>query len=124
MEDKNRIVVMGSDPLPEMTASEFKEKVGGILSNQQLADAFAFSSNKFWWIEDNEYDFEEGTPEHKKAIEITDEWWALMDEYKELIFDILREEGTEIPSKGQIVALEPFMKKYGYCDGNGWWIKA
>lgn len=123
MEDKNRIVVMGSDSLPEMTALEFKEKVGMISNNQQLADAFAFSSNKFWWVEDNEYDFEEGTFEHKRAIEITDEWGALMDGYKNLIFDILREEGTEIPDKGQIVVLEPFMKRYGYRDGNGWWIK-
>lgn len=27
-----------------------------------------------------------------------------------------------IPRTKQIVVLEPFMKRNGYMDGNGWWV--
>lgn len=46
-----------------------------------------------------------------------------MDEYKERIFEILIHEGISIPETKQIEMLAPFMKRNGYIDGNGWWIK-
>lgn len=115
--------VMSQEPIPNMSASEVRAYFVNKKTEKDLADAFAVASNKFWWVEDNEYDYEEGTPEHKMACAITDEWGTLMDEYKKRIFEILTNEGVSIPSKGQIEVLKPFMARFGYIDGNGWWIK-
>ena len=114
---------MSQEPILNMSASEVRAYFVNKKTEKDLADAFAITSNKFWWVEDNEYDYEEGSPEHKKACTITDEWGTLMDEYKKRIFEILTNEGVSIPPKGQIEVLKPFMARFGYVDGNGWWIK-
>ena len=119
----NDIVIMASEPISNKTPSDVRGYFAERKSERDLADAFAIASNKFWWVEDNVYDYEKGTPEYIAACAITDEWGALMDEYEERIFMILRNEGVEIPEKGRIKVLEPFMKRNGYIDGNGWWIK-
>lgn len=108
---------------PNLTAAEVKAYFTDKHTEKDLADAFAIVHNKFWWVEDNEYDYEDGTPEHKAARATTDEWGALMDEYKKQIFEILINEGVAIPSTGQIKVLELFMARYGYANGNGWWIE-
>lgn len=87
-----------------------------------MAKAFAAASNKFWWVEDNIYDYPEGTPEHQEACRITDAWGAVMDELEHEIFAILRREGVEIPKTGRIGVLVPFMERNGYCDRGGWWV--
>ena len=115
--------VMAQEPIPNMSASEVRTYFAYKKTEKDLADAFAVVSNKFWWVEDNEYDYEEGTPEHKMACAITDEWGNLMHEYKKRIFEILTNEGVVIPKTGQIEVLKPFMARFGYIDGNGWWIK-
>ena len=88
-----------------------------------MADAYALTNNKFWWVEDNVYDFDEGTPEYEEACAISDEWYTLMDEYEKRIFEVLTREGILIPKTKRITVLAPFMKKYGYIDANGWWVK-
>jgi len=115
--------IMGEEPLFNMTPQDLQERFSGTLSENELATAFALSSNEFWWVEDNVYDYEEGTPEHREARRITDEWCKIMEHYEEQIFDILRKEGVEIPDTGRIVVLVPFMERNGYFDGNGWWIE-
>lgn len=115
--------IMGEEPLSDMTPQDLQNHFSGSLTEKELATAFALSSNEFWWVEDNVYDYEEGTPEHKEAKRITDEWCCLMEHYEEQIFDILRTEGVEIPDTGRIVVLIPFMERNGYLDGNGWWIE-
>lgn len=115
---------MGGEPLKGISPSEFKCRVEPFTTTQDLADAFAATSNEFWWVEDNEYDFEKETEEYKRAVALTDEWGALLDKYEEMIFEILRGEGVEIPPTGRIVVLVPFMKRYGYDDMGGWWIKS
>ena len=123
MENLNDVIVMASEPIPNKTPSDVRNFFATRDTEKHLADAFALTSNKFWWVEDNVYDYEEGTPEHAAARDLADEWGALMDEYEEKIFMILRNEGAEIPETGRIKILEPFMKRNGYRDGNGWWIK-
>ena len=115
--------VMAKEPIPDMSAAEVKAYFADKNSEKDLADAYAIAHNKFWWVEDNEYDYEAGTPEYNAACAITDKWAALMDEYKKQIFEILNSEWVTIPAAGQIKVLEPFMARYGYTDGNGWWIK-
>ena len=117
------MIVMAKEPVPNMSAAEVKAHFADKHTEKDLADAYAITHNKFWWAEDNEYDFEEGTPEHKAACAITAEWGALMNEYKKRILDMLANEGVTIPATAQIKVLEPFMARYGYADSNGWWIK-
>ena len=123
IDNLNDIVIMVSEPIPDKNPTDVRNYFAERKTEKDLADAFALTSNKFWWVEDNVYDYEEGTPEHIAACAITDEWGALMDEYEERIFMILRSEGVDISETGRIKVLEPFMKRNGYRDGKGWWIK-
>lgn len=115
--------IMAKEPIPNMSAAEVKAYFAEQDTDKDLADAYAIAHNKFWQIEDDEYDYEVGTPGHKASRAITDEWGALMDEYKKRIFEILTKEGMTIPATGQIKVIEPFMARHGYYDGNGWWVK-
>ena len=78
---------MAKEPVPNMSAAEVKAYFDDKHTEKDLADAYAIAHNKFWWVEDNEYDYEEGTPEHTAACAITEEWGSLMDEYKVEIFE-------------------------------------
>ena len=117
------IFIMGQEPNPNLTIEKANQLFAEIKTEKDIAELFALVENKAWWIEDEVYDFDEGTEEYKKAVEKTDIWFALADKLKDLIFSILKSEGVQIPSKGQIVVLEPFMKRNGFINGNGWWIK-
>ena len=118
------MVVMAKEPVPNMSAAEVKAYFENKHTEKDVADAYAIAHNKFWWVEDNEYDYQEGTPEHISARAITDEWGALMTEYKTRIFDILTSEGVTIPATGQTEILVPFMVRNGYANINGWWIES
>ena len=115
--------VMCGEPSPNLTIEKAYQIFNEIKTEKDIANLFAVVENKAWWIEDEIYDFEEGTEEHRKAVERTDMWFSLADKLKEMIFDILKSENIEIPDKGQIVVLEIFMKRNGFRDGQGWWIK-
>ena len=113
--------VMGSEPIPGWKPEEIQEWYIQHHTEAGLAQAFAAASNKFWWVEDNVYDYEEGTPEHQEACRITDKWEKLMESLEEEILTILMDEGVAIPEKGRIRVLIPFMERNGFSDGNGWW---
>ena len=115
--------VMANEPIPNMSVADVKAYFADKHTDNDLADAYAITHNKFWWVEDNEYDYEEGTPEHKIACAITDEWGSLMDAYKEKIFEILIREGVISPKTGQTEVLKPSMARFGSIERNGWWIK-
>lgn len=120
------IVIMGSDPLPGMSLEEIWVIAKNYYTTQELVDAYARAHNKFWWLEDDEYDFEEGTEGHKKACVVTDAWQQVMDYLEERIIECAIEEGLfaeRQPDSGIVEQLEAFMRKYGYRDGRGWWIK-
>ena len=116
--------IMAREPIPDMSAADVRKFFADKNTEKDLADAFAITSNKFWWVEDNTYDYEEGTPEHKKACDIADAWGALMDEYEQRILAILASEGVTIPETGRIKVLVIFMERHGYENGGGWWIRA
>jgi hypothetical protein len=97
--------VMTKEPIPDMNAAEVRAYFADKHTEADLADAYALASNKFWWVEDNEYDYEVGSPEHKAACAITDEWKTLMVEYEKRIFEILTNEGVVIPEVGRIKVL-------------------
>lgn len=112
-----------SEPTPSKTAADVRSYFDERKTERDLADAYAISHNKFWWFEDDLYDYEKGTPEYKAVRATVDEWGELLDGYKEKIFAILRSEGVIIPETGHIEVMRPFMERNGYVDGSGWWIK-
>ena len=57
------ILIMGFEPDPERTPEDVRQWYSQDRSEAGLAKAFAAASNKFWWVEDNIYDYPEGTPE-------------------------------------------------------------
>lgn len=117
------MIVMGPDTYSEFTLEISEELYAEIKTEQNLADIFAIVSNKFWIIEDDEYNYEVDTEEYIKAYRITDEWEKLLNRIESAIFEILKSEGVVIPDKGQITVLEPFMKRNGYIFDSGWWVK-
>ena len=114
--------VMAKEPLPAMSIEQAWELYRQIKTEYDLASLFAEVSNKYWWVEDNVYDFETDTEEYKAACKTADRWEELYDALREKIFYILKTEGIEIPTKGQIVILNPFMERNGFFDGSGWWV--
>lgn len=121
--EEGPIYIMGGDPAPGLTAEYAVKAAEEIETEEELAVLFAMVDNKTVFVEDEIYDFEEGTEEWKRAVENTDFWFDLEKKLRNRIFGILRAEGVEIPATRQIVVLEPFMKRNGYFNGRGWWIR-
>ncbi len=117
-----KAVIMGGDPAANLTLEQAEEAAGKLNTESELAKLYAAVHNKSWWIEDQIYDFDTDTEEYRKAAELTDSWFALEHKLRSKIFEILKSEGVEIPETGQITVLEPFMRRTGFKDGQGWWI--
>ena len=93
---------------------------------QELVDAYVNVHNKFWYIEDDLYDYEEGTEEYERFRSIVETWGEMMDELDSRIMKKAEEQGLLAPrqkNSGTVKQLEAFMDKYGYRDGCGWWVK-
>ena len=59
---------MCQEPSPDLTIEKANEIFDKIETEKDIADLFAIVDNKAWWIEDEEYDFEEGTEEYHCVI--------------------------------------------------------
>ena len=123
MNGNEAIFIMAEDPTPEITPQDIKCQYSLPLAENELAEVFAITSNKFWWMEDIVYDYDEESPEYKQAKALVTEWQSLMELYEVQIFGILESEGVVIPERGQIDVLIPFMERNGYEDCAGWWMK-
>lgn len=89
------------------------------LSESALADLFSEVSNAsgmlmYLVVEDSNYESEVQSYEN------------LYVKLKNRIIEILKVESVyaDIDSLPYHYAVLPFMKRYGYKDGNGWWIKS
>lgn len=119
-------VVLAGDPLPYKTIDEMRQDIEDIKSTQELVDAYVHVHNKFWLLEDDVYDFEEGTSEYNEACVVVDAWGDLMDDLDRKVMEAARKEGLLIARQqnaGTTKQLKVFMEKYGFKDGCGWWIK-
>ncbi len=116
------VFVMAKEPAPDLTIKEAEKALSKIKNEKELAMLFAIAENKAWWIEDEIYDYKEGTEEYRLAVEKTDLWFLLADRLRYKIFAILIKEGVQIPIIGQKAILEPFMNRNGYKDNQGWWV--
>ncbi len=117
--------IMGGDPLPYMTVEQMWKEVEKIQSIQELVDVYATVHNKFWYIEDHIYDYEEGTDEYKRICYEIGEWADIRNHLHQRVMEEVDKEGFLYdyqPEKGCIKQLSRLMDKYGYYDGNGWWI--
>ena len=111
---------MGGDPLPDKSLEEMWVIAQTYSTTQELVNAYAGAHNKFFWIEDAEYDFEEGTEEYKKACEITDAWGKVLDYLEERVIASAIEDGLfaeKQPDSGLVEQLKPSMERYGYRNG-------
>ncbi len=108
---------------PPLSIQEFLDFFAGKNEEQDLADAYAVVHSQCFPSYVMSCDYEEGTPEYERARAISDAWYALESEYEQRIFAILTKEGVRIPKKGYISVLIPFMKRQGYSNYNGWWIR-
>lgn len=91
-----------------------------IEEEQELAEDYAMASNKAWLVEDDVYDYEEGTPEYQEACRVTDDWFAVEEILRNKIFTILKSEGVDVSAQRYIYVLKPFMERNGYREGGGY----
>ena len=115
-------VIMCGDPCPDKTPEDIWGMTKGKCSIQELVDAYVIAHNKFWWVEDEVYDYDEGTEEYDKACRITDAWAEVMDYLCDNLIKCASEDGILATGESHY-GLKPFMEKYGYRDGHGWWVK-
>ncbi len=115
--------IMGKEPTPDITIEKAYELYAAANKEYKIADVYAIVSNAFWWTAFDIDDYEVGSEEYKEAVLITDKWRELYSCIEKDIFKILESEGKIIPNVGLIVVLEPFMKRNGYRNENGWWVE-
>ncbi len=115
--------VMISDPLPNRTVAETETILSSYTTTQELADAYAVVHNKFWWVADNESDYDKCTNEYKKACDITDSWGELLNRFEDAIVSLERKTSAGEDSFIKNNVLKDFMKSHNYRDGRGWWVK-
>lgn len=119
-------VILAGDPLPDVSVEEMQQDISSITTTQELVDAYVNVHNKFWFIEDDLYDYDEGTDEYGKVQSVVDAWGDMMDELDRRIMETAAAEGLlaeRQPDSGMVKQLEAFMDKYGYRNGCGWWVK-
>lgn len=119
-------VVLTGDPIPDKNIDEMRKDVENITSTQELVNAYVTVHNKFWYIEDDLYDCNEDTIQYEKMRAEVDAWGALMNELDHKVLISASKAGLlaeKQPNFGTVKQLEAFMKKYGYRDGCGCWVK-
>lgn len=120
-------VVLCGDPLPNMTIEMANAAYDSPSSEKDTADLYAIVHNKYWYIEDDLYDYEAGSEEYNALAAVVDAWGDLMHKLEGRIKDILRPEyekrNEAMPETVMIRVYGPFMERNGYRDGRGWWIK-
>ena len=110
-------VIFASEPLQSFLPDDIRTWLKENYSEQNLADAFAGVSNKTMWLMHD-------ADEDSAVLDILEGWHKLYDELYSEIFEILtRENLVKNIKDGTHYIVKPFMEKYGYFDGGGWWIE-
>lgn len=120
------VTVFLRDPMPGKNINEMKQEIADIKTAQELVDAYVNIHNKFWFIEDDFYDYDEGTEKYEIAYKNVAAWGDMMQELDKRVMEAADQEGLlaeKQPNHGTIRQLKAFMDKYGYRDSCGWWIK-
>lgn len=118
-------VILCREPLAGVSPEEMREIALAAGTVQELADTFVSVWNQYGWIEDDLYDYPEGTEEYERFRTVVRAWGDLRAELLERVMEAAKKERLLVKegNLGLIRRLEPFMKKYGYRDGRGWWVR-
>ena len=92
-------------------------------SRQEIVDAFVAVSTHALVVEDDIYDYKEGSKEYQWASWVISKWFDLYHKLKAQVIIFAKDEGYDIPEKGYHYPFIPFMESYGYEEHDGWWIK-
>jgi len=125
-DESENVLILSGDPLPNKTVDEMKEELKNNTTTQELVDAYVNVHNKFWFIEDDLYDYDEGSDEYKRVYDSISQWYQVMKQLDQEIMEKASEEGLldEMESNsGTTKRLKSFMSRYGYRDASGWWVK-
>ncbi|MGX8678939.1 MAG: hypothetical protein ACQGQO_07530 [Sphaerochaetaceae bacterium] len=102
--------VMRSEPLPDISADDWRCKLEEDFSEKNLADSLAAVWNETGWLCD-----EDNSEEEEQRYE---SWWELQMELVNKAADILQCK-VDVPYAKLI---EPLMNRNGYRLSTGWWI--
>lgn len=89
----------------EKTVEQMQVAIAEIINTQELVDTYVLVHNKFWYIEDDLYDCEEGSEEYIRARKNMEAWGKIMDLLDEMVMAAAREEGLLVerqPNSGTI----------------------
>ncbi len=120
-----KTIVMAEDPLPNMSSDEVRLLFEKVDNNYDLALIYAVVFNKVGWDADDIDDYERGTPKYINFLNKFKKWESLLNEITDRVIIEAEKEKLLISKdkeKGLFFRLEPFMNKYGFINGNGWWI--
>ena len=73
-------------------------------------------------MQQNQYDYEEDTPEYENAIKVLDEWGKLQLMLDEEVLSALRKHNINADVL-DMKLLETFMNMHGYEESGGWFFK-
>ena len=87
------MIIFSDEPMPEVSVQEVKQILLTIHSADELVDLYVLVHYKFWFIEDDLYDFEEGTEAYKRMCNIIDEWSESNDQLTDRVIHAAMDEG-------------------------------
>lgn len=122
LEMKHTQLVMCREPFADLTIEQVEQLLQAVQMEKELADIYAGTENKAWWLSHDEYDFEDETPECLKARAKTRAWFALADRAENQILERLRAEGKLTNQPDQRERLKRFMRQNGWTIRDGWWM--
>ena len=122
-DDNDKGLIIIGAPAPDVPLDEIRAVIDNNPTERDIADAFAIVSNRWFVLEDAEYDYEEDTEEYIQACKTADDWLEVSNMLEEKIYDILRSESITIPEERLIDVLDVFMERNGYKDRGGWWVR-
>ena len=124
------IVALTEEPAGGKTVQDVRLWLSCHTSESDFADVLALVSNQVGWLDDEVYDYEEGTAEYNRALAIYTGW-------RDFYFELAKQSLEIIKTKPELAGqanlekrvgthyqILPFMSYHGYLDKNGWWIKS
>lgn len=116
-------VILSGEPLQGVAKEDFQASLSDIHTTQDLVDRYVQAHNHFWFIEDDVYDYIQGSKEYEEARNEVEAWGRIMDELQDRLIKKAKEERLfDERGRGLLKQLERFMSQYGYQDGRGWWV--
>lgn len=122
--------VLAFNPCEDICAKEMQRRIAMISTEEELTMMLAYVSNRFWYMEDDLYDYEIGSDEYETLRREVSEWGEMMHSLDLRALSILREENEGgllnhnlDMSRGSQAVINILMERNGYSDAGGWWVQ-